>query len=242
VSYPENRDLEFVAADQVVFGIDHLLREDIKISLEGYVKWYSNYPASVTRTYLVLANTGAGYGGADEGYASFGVDPLVSQGKGQARGLELFVQKKASTVPHYALLSISYSESEFTPLNGIARPGNFDQRLIVNVGGGYRFNERWEVSTKFRLATGRPFTPYNADGTQDAALYNTSRAVTNHSLDVRIDRRFMFRSWTLIAYLDIQNIYNRKPVDVPRYNYATGEIETTGSIGILPSLGISAEF
>ncbi len=242
VSFPENRNLEFIAADQIVLGIDHLLREDIKISLEGYVKRYSDYPASVTRPYLVMANTGAGYGGADEGFASFGVDPLVSEGKGTARGAELFIQKKASSIPHYALLSVSYSESDFTPLNGVTRPGNFDQRWIVNLGGGYRFDERWEANVKFRLATGRPYTPYNADGTQDAALYNTARVVTNHSLDVRVDRRFAFRSWTLIAYLDIQNIYNRKPVDVPRYNYATGEIETTASIGILPSIGISAEF
>jgi len=242
VSYSENRNLDFVAVDQVVLGIDHLLREDIKISLEGYVKSYTQYPASLTRTYLVLANTGAGYGGSDEGYASFGVDPLVSEGAGNARGLELFLQKKPSDTPHYGLLSVSYSESEFTPLNGVRRPGSFDQRFILNVGAGYRFDERWETNIKFRLATGRPYTPYNDDGTQDAALYNTSRVVTNHSLDVRIDRRFMFRTWTLIAYLDVQNIYNRKPVDVPRYNYATGEVETTSSIGILPTVGISAEF
>lgn len=242
VSFPENRNLKFVAADQVVLGFDHLLREDIKISLEGYVKSYTHYPASLTRTYLVLANTGAGYGGSDEGYASFGVDPLVSNGSGSARGVELFLQKKPSVTPHYGLLSVSYSESEFTPLNGATRPGSFDQRFILNVGAGYRFDERWEANIKFRLATGRPYTPYNNDGTQDAALYNSSRVVTNHSLDVRIDRRFMFKAWTLIAYLDVQNIYNRKPVDVPRYNYATGEIETTSSIGILPTIGISAEF
>lgn len=242
VSYPQNRDLNFVAADQLVVGIDHLLREDIKISLEGYLKKYSKYPASTTRTYLVLANTGAGYGGADEGYASFGVDPLVSDGSGKARGVELFLQKKSSATPYYGSLSISYSQADYTPLNGVTRPGSFDQRWIINLGGGYQFDERWETSMKFRLATGRPYTPFNEDGTQDAALYNTERVVTNHSLDLRVDRRFLFKAWTLIVYVDVQNVYNRKAVDVPRYNYATGEIEDTSSIGILPTIGVSAVF
>jgi hypothetical protein len=46
----------------------------------------------------------------------------------------------------------------------------------------------------------------------------------------------------MITYIDIQNIYNRKPIDVPRFNPRTKELEQTGSIGILPSIGISAEF
>jgi hypothetical protein len=66
--------------------------------------------------------------------------------------------------------------------------------------------------------------------------------VPNHSLDVRADRRWSFNDWTLITYIDIQNIYNRKPVDVPMYNAQTRQLEESGSIGILPSIGISAEF
>ncbi len=242
VSFPSNRNLDFIGTDQIVLGFDHLLREDVKFSIEGFYKRYFDYPASELRRYLVLANTGAGFGGSDEGFASFGIDPLVSKGKGIARGVEVFLQKKSSEIPLYGLLSISYSKTEFTPLDGVAKAGTFDQRWIVNVGGGYRFSDQWEASAKFRLATGRPYTPYNADGSQDAARYNTERVVANHSLDLRVDRRWMFRNWNLIVYLDIQNVYNRKPVDAPRYNPQTGELETTGAIGILPSLGVSAEF
>jgi hypothetical protein len=45
-----------------------------------------------------------------------------------------------------------------------------------------------------------------------------------------------------VTYLDIQNVYNRKPLDVPRYNPETRRAEQNASIGILPSIGISAEF
>jgi hypothetical protein len=239
---PANRSLRYVGVDQYVLGVDHLLRSDIKASLEAYYKRYTDYPASIDRPYLVLANTGAGFGGADEGFASFGVDRLTSAGAGRAHGVELFLQKKSSDIPHYGILSISYNRSEFRGLDGVYRPSSYDQRWIVNLGGGYLFSEKWEISTKFRVASGRPYTPFNPDGTQSAVLYNSKRIVANHSLDVRIDRRWMFRTWALITYLDIQNIYNRKPVDVPRYNSRTGQLDQSGNIGILPSIGVSAEF
>jgi len=98
------------------------------------------------------------------------------------------------------------------------------------------------VQHKIPVCVGRPFTPYNADGTQNSILYNSERLVANHSLDVRVDRRWTFEGWTLITYLDIQNIYNRKPVDVPRFNQRTQQLEENNAIGILPSIGISAEF
>jgi hypothetical protein len=231
-----------VGADQYVFGVDYMLRTDTRLSVETYVKDYVDYPASVARPYLVLANTGAGFGGSEEGFASFGFDPLANGGKGRARGVEFLAQKKLSEIPCYGTLSITYSQSEFTALDRISRPSSFDQRWIVNIGGGYVFNEKWEMSTKFRYVTGRPYTPYGPGGVQSAAEYNSVRVAANHSLDVRVDRRWSFGTWTLVTYIDIQNIYNRKPRDVPRYNPRKGIAEVNSAIGILPSIGVSAEF
>jgi len=242
VANPINTALTFVGTDQYVLGTDYLVQMDTRVSLEVYVKNYFNYPCSNARPYLVLANTGAGFGGSDEGFASFGLDPLVSAGSGQARGIEFLIQKKLSEISCYGTVSISYSKSEFKALDGIVRPSSFDQSWILNVGGGYIFNEKWEISTKFRFATGRPYSPYTTGGMQSAEFYNTLRTEANHSLDVRVDRRWSFATWTLDTYIDIQNIYNRKPIDVPRYNQRTGQLEQNGSIGILPSIGISAEF
>jgi hypothetical protein len=239
---PENRKLSPIAVNQYVIGVDHIVRPDTKVSLEGYVKQYFDYPASLARPYLVMANTGAGFGGSEEGFASFGLDPLVSSGQGEAHGVELFIQKKLSEVPCYGTVSISCNVSRFRPLDGIYRPSSFDQRWIINAGGGYILDQRLEFSARFRYATGRPYTPFNPDGTQEAELYNSSRIAPNHSFDLRVDRRWTFERWSLITYVDVQNVYNRKPIDVPRFNPRTGELERVGSIGILPSIGVSAEF
>lgn len=244
----ENRSLNYIRTDVGVLGFDRLLAEDMKLSLEGYVKLYDDYPASIARPYLVLANTGAGFGGADEGFASFGLEPLGSLGEGRAYGAELFFQKKLSETPWYGVASLSVNRGTFTAIDGTERPGNFDQRVIFNVSGGWRIDDNWEVGTKFRFATGRPYTPVDSTGDptfgyQVTEQYKSLRLAPSHALDFRVDRRWAFSRWNLITYLDVQNVYNRRNPNAPRYSARLGGPDDSDSqIGILPSIGISAEW
>ena len=243
VANPENRRMKAIRADQYILGVEHLLRTDLKVRLEGFLKEYGNYPASVTRPYLVLANTGGGFGGAEDNFASFGLDPLVSEGRGRSYGVELLLQKKLSEIPLYGLASVTLSRNAFTALDGIERSGAYDQQVILNLTAGYQFDERWEASMKFRFATGRPYTPFTSTGAQNVSEYNSLRVPAGHGLDIRVDRRWNFSSWNLIAYIDIQNIYNNKGSGSVRWNAREQRVESNeNAIGILPSIGVSAEF
>lgn len=248
VANRENRSLKSIRADVAVLGIDRRLRDDTRIGLEGYVKFYGDYPAGRRRPWLVLANVGAGFGGAEEGFASFGLEPLASEGEGRSYGLELLLQKKLSEVPFYGAASLTWGYSYFTPIDRIERPGAYDQRVIFNLSGGYQLGDDWEAGLKFRFATGRPYTPVGADGdpgfgNQIVSQYNALRLDAAHSLDVRIDRRWEFSGWSLITYIDVQNIYNYREPQVPRWNARTRSADTPGSqIGILPSIGVSGEW
>lgn len=237
-----NKNLKSIRSEHYILGFDHRLQEDVLLKLEGFVKRYSNYPTSLIRPYLVLANSGAGYGGSDNNFSGFGLEPLVSDGKGLSRGVELSVQKKLSEIPYYGILSLTYGKTTFTSLDGVERLGSYDQTWIFNLSGGYKFNPKWEASLKFRYATGMPFTPFNPDGSQDIALFNSDRLKSSHSLDIRVDRRWFFDKWTLITYLDIQNIYNRKNSTSIRWDRRTQSVDAEASIGILPSIGVSLEF
>lgn len=239
---PSNKELKAVKVNQIVLGYERNLDEDLRLKLEAFTKQYSDYPTSLIRPYLVLANTGAGYSGSDDNFSSFGFEPLVSKGKGNVNGLELSLQKKSSEVPHYGIISITYSKARFTGLDGIERDGTYDQRLIINASGGYRFNEKWEISGKFKFATGNPYTPFNDDATQSVINYNSKRFKSFHSVDLRVDRRWEFEGWNLITYLDIQNIYNNKNTNIIRWDYRKNKVAENNSIGILPSIGISVEF
>ncbi len=243
VANADNRKLRALRADQYILSVEHLLNADLKVRIEGFYKRYSDYPASFARTYLVLANTGGGFGGTTENFDSFGLERLVSGGNGQARGVELLIQKKLSDMPLYGLLSLTLGETSFSALDGVERPGAFDQRVIMNLSGGYRFDDRWEASMKFRFSSGQPYTPFNNVGAQNVSAYNSLRVKNAHSLDVRVDRRWNFTSWNLIVYLDLQNVYNNKFSGSARWNPREQKVEfDENAIGILPSIGVSAEF
>ncbi|MGB9664288.1 MAG: TonB-dependent receptor [Ignavibacteria bacterium] len=238
----QNKNLKAIDVKQYILGFDYLLREDTQLKLETFIKKYSDYPTSTIRPYLVLANTGAGFSGSVDNFSSFGLDPLVSEGSGFARGFEFSIQKKMSEVPLYGILSLTYSKADFISLDGIKRSSSYDQNWLFNLSGGYRFNMHWELSARFRFASGRPYTPFDENGIQYVRDLNSKRLKSIHSLDVRVDRRWIFKNWTLITYIDIQNIYNRRNLNGIRWDPIKKKVDETSSIGILPSIGILAEF
>lgn len=235
-----NKNLKQFQAFQVVAGHEWLLRSDTQLKTEIYTKSYRNYPASVSRPYVILANTGSGFNSS--GFESFGFDQLVSEGSGIAKGIEFQLQKKLSDSPFYGTISLSINEVEFTPLNGKTYPGSYSQPILFNLAGGYQLTKEWELSLKFRAASGLPYTPFNSDGTQDVANYNSKRFDVIHQLDIRVDRRWNFVNWNLITYVDIQNIYARQNQFDIQWDKEKNEVLKQQGIGLLPSIGVTAEF
>lgn len=151
VGYDVNYQLQNINVNQYVLGVDQYLSSDALLRFEGFIKDYIDYPTSLRRTYLILANTGAGFSGSDENFSSFGLDPLNSNGTGLTKGFELSIQKKLTDTPYYGILSLTYSEANFTALDDANRIGSYDQTWIFNISGGYKFNDEWEASLKFRV-------------------------------------------------------------------------------------------
>jgi hypothetical protein len=94
---------------------------------------------------------------------------------------------------------------------------DYDQTHILTVIGSYRLPRNWEVGTRWRYVTGNLYTPITGrvwDYDQDNYVgitgpVNSARVGAFHQLDVRIDKRWIYESWILGAYLDIQNAYSR---------------------------------
>lgn len=254
ISNAENRQLKALRNRMVVIAWDHLIREDLRMSIESYYKRYDQLPTGTlpgVNDYIVITNTGTGFGGREDDFQSFGYFPLTSKGTGKAYGAEFLLQKKFSDTPLYGLLSFTYGKSEVTAGDGNTYPNQYDQRLITNLSGGYIFNSKWEVAAKFRYFTGVPYTPVyrpsqnqvNPGTTVNLPEdYLKARTKAGHHLDIRVDRYFNFKAWTLIAYLDIQNIYNYKIPQKPTYDFWADTIKTSSDIGILPSVGMSVKF
>ena len=251
VANPLNKGLKALRNDMGVLGVTYLVREDINMTGEVYYKQYADLPTGATpgTDYIVLTNSGVGYGGREDNFGSFGFIPLTSKGKGYAYGVEISAKKKyAPPSNHYAQAALSIGRSRYTAANGVEYPGQFDQTVIFSASGGFKPNPRWEYTTKFRIWTGAPYTPIYRPAENNGNLqklpdeYLSKRLSVGHSLDVRVERRFNWERLTLITFIDIQNLYNNKIELRPTYDFWDDTISNSSAIAILPSIGISAEF
>lgn len=241
---PSNQALTPLRADVVVAGVRHQPRPDLRLQAEAYAKWYRNYPARVFRPQAVLAPSGFEDVTTD---IPFGLEPLVSAGVGRTEGVEVLVQKRSSTAPWFGLAAVSLSRSRFTGLDGVERPGSYDARWIGTLLAGWRPNASWELSGKFRVATGRPTTPFHTEGPEagvlDFSRYNAGpRLPTFHALDLRVDRRWSFRGSQLVGYIDVQNVYGRANVSEYEWDARAGQLAANTSLGVFPTIGVTFSF
>ena len=251
---PNNKKLKAMRNFMNIAGIDYLIRDDLRMALETFYKKYSNLPTGNiegVNDYLVITNTGTGFGGREDDFQSFGYYDLLSKADGRAYGFEWSLQKKFSDTPYYGQISLTWGKSEYTAGNGKTYPGQFDQRYIFNVSGGYKISDRWEISSKYRIFSGAPYTPvyvpeqnpiHPGEIQNLPEEYLAERLPTQNILDLRVDRYFTFQSWRLVAFVDIQNVLNTKIRTRPGYDFWKKKIVNRDGIGILPSIGLSAEF
>lgn len=241
---PGNADrLRPIRADQASLQWQRLLRPDLKLQFETYVKRYADYTTRLFRPQAVLAPAGFEDVTSD---IPFGLEPLSSEGRGTSHGVEALLQKRFSEVPLYGLVSLSWNRTRFAGLDDVTRPGAFETAFIGTAVAGWRFGPKWEVSGKLRAATGRPFTPFVTTGPQagtlDFARFNAQRLPGFAALDVRVDRRWSFSRWQLVTYLDVQNISARENVGAFEWDPRQQRAVANTALGVLPSIGVNIEF
>ena len=70
----------------------------------------------------------------------------------------------------------------------------------------------------------------------------SARLPTFHQLDLRVDKTWVKRRFTVTSYLDIQNVYNAENVEFIEYSYDFRETVTINSLPTAPSLGMKLAF
>jgi hypothetical protein len=224
LGFRENKDLvnqqtEYIRSDHFVAGLEWLPSSSLRITAEGFLKKYSNYPVSVDKG-ISLANLGGDFG-------VFGNERINSDGKGEAYGFELLVQKRL-TKHFYGIMAYTYYYSQFSGANGVMLPSAWDNRHLFSFTGGYKFAKNWEVGIRFRAQGGAPYTPWDdylskenypftSEPVLDYPNLNTLRLQAFHAMDLRVDKKFNFSKWSLDLYLDIQNLYNSLNPTTPGY-------------------------
>lgn len=255
--------VRYIQSDQIALGLEYDRDTYSKITLEGFYKKYVHYPF-LLKDSISLANLGGDFG-------VIGNEAVMSLSAGRSYGIEFLAQQKLSS-SIYGLISYTFFKSEFRDKTGKFRPSSWDNRHILNLVVGKRFGKNWEVGMKFSLLGGAPYTPYDLalsskkeiwditnQGVSDWDRLNEIRNPLTHTLDVRVDKKWFFKKWSINMYLDIQNIYNFQAEGQPYLtvlrdadghpitnatdpsSYETYLIKNTNGT-LLPSIGIMVEF
>jgi hypothetical protein len=222
-----NPDIKASRAVHVSTGGEYRIVEGISIGLEGFYK------------YLFQRVVGTEY--AQPPY-------FINDGIGRIFGLELLAKAQPKG-RFFGYLAYTLSRSERRDRNDRWRLFDNDQPHILTATGAYRPGRGWEFGATFRLISGNPMTPI-VGGTNDLStgnywpIYGPINATRNrlfHRLDLRIEKQWKFKYWSLALYLDLQNAYNRANQEGLLYDYRLEKSTVLSGLPILPVLGLRGE-
>ena len=165
-------------------------------------------------------------------------------------GFEALLTKQLS---HRLSGSVSYTYSKAQRKrvpNDAYRLFDADQTHNLVLLAAYHLPKHWRLSTRFRYRTGQPTTPvtgavFVSDTDEYAPTFGRTNSARNPSfqqLDLRIDKAWVFNSWSITAYLDVQNVYNHNNAVSVAYNYDYSKSGKVSAVPILPILGFKAEY
>ena len=252
----KTENLKYIISYHGILGFEYRPMESMRLSVEGFYKYYNNYPLSVLDG-LSIASKGADYG-------QVGDEEIVSTGKGRAYGVE-FLFKLIEFKNINVTTTYTFFRSEFTDSNDIYCPSAWDTRHMVNLIASYKLPKNWNIAARWRYVGGAPYTPIDMEKSSliaawdvtnqpylDFSNYNANRLGDTHQLDIRIDKEFYFKKWVLNVYADVQNAYVFKSAGVPIYTnkdemgnpvtindrYVLREVEDNFSGVLLPTIGL----
>jgi hypothetical protein len=209
VFFNKENGIKAIRSSHLVGGLEFNTASNSKISVESYYKAYRDYPF-LLRDSVTLANLGGDFG-------VIGNEPAVARSQGRSYGLELLFQQRLFK-GFYGIAAYTLGWSEFEDKNGRFIPSSWDARHIVNLTMGKKFGRDWEVGINWRFQSGLPATPFaeesalvanwdaNGRGIRDFDFLNTLRSQASNTIDIRVDKKWFFKKWSLNLYFDIENI------------------------------------
>ena len=227
-------------ATQYVLGVAHTFKEGITLSSNFF---YTD------RRQLVVLNQQSQDPNVQGMNAAVDIENAYSnRGYGRSFGVESLLRVQKDNF--FGWISYTLSRGDRVDSGEIPRRlFSFDQTHNLVTIGSYKWGT-WEFGGRFQLSTGVPDTPvlgsiYLSDFNVHVPVNgepNSTRFPTAHQLDIRIDKKWQFKNWSLSAYLDVTNVYANAPVLAFDYNFDFSEREEITGLPFLPAIGIRGSF
>ena len=247
--YPSSDKINPSRSAQYVLGAQYnLFNKQYVFSVEGYYKdmedLYEFKSSPVFKTGESIADN-------------------LTQGKGEAYGIEFFANKTAGNFSGWIGYTLSWTRRKFSELNnGKVFYPRYDRRHDISVVLTYQFNDNWNAGLTWTYATGQGYTVPDAQyqfqsiGIQDLtniqfnfSQRNSFRLPSYHKLDLNISYKFDLLNFHMQTYLSLLNVYNRhNPFafypTIERGDNST-QISRLNQISLfpfIPAFGINMEF
>lgn len=170
-----------------------------------------------------------------------------NHGEGRIHGIEL--QGKYNIDSWNWILAYTFSQSFRNSPGEDEFPAEFDQTHNLNLISSYK-KGNWVYGARLRYITGSPFTPITGsfyDANNDIYIpkrgeFFSERKGDFIQLDFRVDRKWIYDTYILSAYLDLQNLTSQKNEESLMYSYDYKESQKISGLPLIPSLGIKGEF
>lgn len=134
-------------------------------------------------------------------------------------------------------------------------PSAFDQTHILSIAASWETPilpvvGALELGGALRYVTGNPATLaqkgiFDADTSRYQRVNNpfrSDRLPAFFQLDLRVDKKWVFDTWALAAYLDLQNATNQQNYELFQYSYDFSEVAGFPGLPIIPVIGAEASF
>jgi len=171
-----------------------------------------------------------------------------NSGRGRSFGFE--TQLRYDYAPWSGWISYTLSRSSRASNGGTETLFQYDQTHLLTALVGVDLPKNWRLGSRLRVVTGNPVTPVSGavfDADNDVyvplrgAVYS-QRLNSFVQLDFRVDKKWIYDGWILSAYLDIQNLTNRKNTEALQYAYDYSATTSVAGLPVIPSFGLRAEF
>ncbi len=232
-----NRNLRTQSATHVIGGFEWLIDPNFRLRVEGFRKSYSD---------LIIKPVVPTQYSYDNG-------EYFNTGHGTASGFEISLQKSMSGLfagqASYSFLRSRRTFDADSPLvpSETERP---HQLVLTGITRFFGFT----FAAKYRFASGLPYTKRTAVAVFPNFPYyfvqriasttdvSAARLPNFMSLDIRAEKRFSFKRWSLSPYIDYFNVTNHNSIVQPNYEFYSSSAQFLSENRRLPIFGFRIEF
>ena len=175
---------------------------------------------------------------------------ILTGGKGNAYGMEFFVQRNEGKWNGMMSYTLSWSNRQFEQLNhGRVFPSLYDRRHVFNIVGWYEIGKGWSASAQWVFNSGSAFTL--PEGLVNRNPYflnylaygdkNNARLPNYHRLDLSIKHEWQnYKKKTRYLSFNIYNTYNRK--NATFLFVENNRLKQKSEFPLLPSMSLGTKF